>query len=285
MLAEFELFKDESMKNKIINSLPLKLKEALLVLFNKTRGRSTSVFEDDVYLTSYPKSGNTWVRFLVGYLIYKDALEGFYNIEEKMPDIYINKEHKLLKLPKPRVLKSHEYFEPRYRRVVYIVRDPRDVLVSYYFFHKKVGFIDKNYPISEYFERFIAGKLDCYGSWKENVGSWMGARGNSDNFLLVRYEDLLLDTESKLIQIANFIGISTCQKLISSAVEFGSFDNMKKLEREQSGSWLPIKNTTKTASFVRSAKPGNWTSFLPALLAKRMQDSWSDLMIELGYLN
>src|ERR1017187_7417206 len=101
------------------------------VLFRKTLlEREVTIFPDDVFLTSYPRSGNTWTRFLVGNLIYQDLGVSFLNVERLVPDMYKTADWVMRRLPRPRVLKSHECFDPRYPKVIYIVRDPRDVAVS-----------------------------------------------------------------------------------------------------------------------------------------------------------
>lgn len=268
----------------IIDLMPSQFREALITLLGKNRGRQISVFDDDIFITSYPKSGNTWLRFLVGYLVYGDELDGFSNIEEKVPDIYLNKEHKLVNLKRPRILKSHEYFDHRYKRVIFIVRDPRDIVLSYYNFHKKVGLIESNYSIETYVERFLSGDLDSYGTWQENVGSWLGARKNTKQFLLVRYEDLLAETEKQLLKIAAFINIETDKISILKAVDFSSAKNMKKLEYEQNDKWLATKNSRKDIGFVRLARANGWQSQLLPSLVRDIETAWGELMKELGYL-
>lgn len=74
-------------------------------------GRAVTVFPDDVFLCSYPKSGNTWAKFLIANLLWKEESITFANIEQKIPAIYYA-ERKLLKVPRPRILKSHECFDP-----------------------------------------------------------------------------------------------------------------------------------------------------------------------------
>jgi len=97
----------------------------------QTASRGVTVFSDDVFLVSYPRSGNTWTRFLLGNLIdQKDPLT-FSNIESRIPEIYFNNDRFLRQLPRPRLLKSHECFQPHYPHVIYIVRDPRDVEISF----------------------------------------------------------------------------------------------------------------------------------------------------------
>src|SRR5437016_13287787 len=98
-------------------------------------GRNLTVFDDDVFIVSYPRSGNTWTRFLIGNLLYQDDPVTFSNIERRIPEIYFNPDHVLRRLSRPRILKSHECFQPRYKRIIYIVRDPRDVCVSICYHH------------------------------------------------------------------------------------------------------------------------------------------------------
>jgi len=73
----------------------------------------------------------------------------------------------------PRVLKSHECFDPRYHRVIYIVRDPRDVAVSFYFHNLKVRVIPDGYSMDEFVNRFIAANVldyrDRVGCWQDHV--------------------------------------------------------------------------------------------------------------------
>src|SRR5580693_10555254 len=136
-------------------------------------GRNVTVLPGDVFIVSYPRSGNTWTRFLIGNLIYQDEPVTFANVESRIPEIYFNSDHRLRRLPRPRILKSHESFQPQYPRVIYIVRDPRDVAVSFYHHNVKARNISDDYPIASFVPRFIAGEFDRkFGSWRDNVLSW-----------------------------------------------------------------------------------------------------------------
>src|SRR5437762_8950223 len=87
-------------------------------------GRRLTVFPDDVFLVSYPRSGNTWTRFLIGNLLHPDQAVSFANVEAIIPEIYFNSDRSLRSHARPRLLKSHECFQPLYKRVIYITRDP-----------------------------------------------------------------------------------------------------------------------------------------------------------------
>ena len=99
---------------------------------------------DDTFIVSYPRSGNTWTRFLVANLLFADRPVTFANIEELVPDAEAQSSLYMKRVPSPRVIKSHEYFDHRYPKMLYIVRDPRDVVLSYYNFSRKYRQIPTN---------------------------------------------------------------------------------------------------------------------------------------------
>lgn len=245
--------------------------------------RNFVVFPDDIVLVSYPKSGNTWSRFLVANLMYPKADVSFANINRLVADPALASKRFLKKLPRPRVLKSHESFDVRYPKVVYIVRDPRDVVVSEYFFSIKKRRIDSSLPLREYVERFIAGKTGSYGSWGENVASWVAARYGNPLFLLIRYEDLLRETVHELSKVAKFVGTDASRERLEDVATRCSADRMRRLERVQSDLWTGTKETRKEIPFVRSATAGGWKESLPAESALKIEEAWAPLLNWLGY--
>src|SRR6476646_4264045 len=99
--------------------------------------RNVAVYADDTFVVSYPRSGNTWTRFLIANLLHPDLNVSFTNIEKLIPDTSSQSNRALKRTPRPRIIKTHEYFDHRYPKVIYIVRDPRDVVLSYYDFQRK----------------------------------------------------------------------------------------------------------------------------------------------------
>jgi hypothetical protein len=253
-------------------------------------GRGVTVFPDDIFLVSYPRSGNTWTRFLLGNLIYHDEPVTFSNIESRIPEIYFNRDRFLRQLPRPRMLKSHESFQPHYPRVIYIVRDPRDVAVSFYHHHVKARNIPDTYPLSSFVPRFIAGEFDDkFGSWRDNVMSWTALRGDHPDFVMLRYEEMKIDTAAALRRIVAFLercsyrNIDSSPAVLQRAIALSSPERMRALEKQEAGSWVLTKQTRSDKPFVRSAASGGWKSQLAPESVAAIECAWGHLMQRLGY--
>jgi Sulfotransferase domain len=246
-------------------------------------GRNLVVFPDDTFLVSYPKSGNTWTRFLIANLAYPEKHPDFSNINELTPDPEALSKRHLASMPRPRILKSHQYFDPRIPRVIYVVRDARDVALSQYHFQRKRRVIEDDYPIGKFVTRFLAGETTPYGSWGENVASWLVTRYGHQGFLLLRYEDMVADTPTELAKVAAFLGIPADPSRIAHAVAQSSSDKMRELESTQFRLWSGTRETRRDLPFVRSAKAGGWKSGLPEASVRALELAWSPLMKWLGY--
>ena len=92
-------------------------------------GKSLVILPDDVFLVSFPKSGNTWTRFLVANLRFPNDPATFANINQLIPDPTATARRDFDRMPRPRIIKSHECFDPRLPEVINVVHDPRDVVV------------------------------------------------------------------------------------------------------------------------------------------------------------
>jgi len=257
------------------------------LLHRRPAGRQMTVLPDDLFIVSYPKSGNTWTRFLLGNLIYQDEPVTFRNVEQRIPSIYLFSDRQLLRLP--RIFKSHDCFDPRYRNLIFIVRDPRDVTVSAYHYAIKVKLLPEDCSIEDFVPLFMSGTFGSglladvrWGSWYDNVASWLAMQHNR-HFLLLRYEDMLEDTARELRTVANFLGLDTSAERIERAIELSSADRMRQMEKSQSKDWKLTKETRQDKPFVRNARAGNWQSEMSPAAVALIEDSWGDLMETLGY--
>ena len=247
-------------------------------------GRRLNVFADDVFLVSYPRSGNTWMRFLIGNLVNPEEPITFANIEARIPEIYLFADRVLRRLPCPRILKSHEYFDHRYKRVIYIVRDPRDIATSMYHYSVKRGDIPDGYSIEKFVPRFIKGQfLEDFGTWHEHVRSWLATRQNNSGFVLLRYEAMLANPERELAKAAGLLRVNPTEDAIARAVRLSSAAQMRELENRQAEAWKLTRETRKDKPFVRTARSGSWRSELPQESVQEIERAWGVLMQELGY--
>uniref|UniRef100_A0A8C8UF15 Sulfotransferase n=1 Tax=Peromyscus maniculatus bairdii TaxID=230844 RepID=A0A8C8UF15_PERMB len=154
--------------------------------------------DEDTVILSYPKSGTNWLIETVCLIQTKGNPKWIQSVPvwkrspwietQKGLPILINKEG-------PRLMSSHlpfhlfpkSFFRSK-AKVIYIIRNPRDVLVSAYFFRHKINLIDNPESLATYFEWFLKGNVS-YGSWFEHTRNWLSMRDN-DNFLLLSYEDM-----------------------------------------------------------------------------------------------
>jgi len=247
-------------------------------------GRNVRVFPDDVFLVSYPKSGNTWTRFLIANLVYPEKHPDFSNINDLLPDPEAMSKRDLERVARPRILKSHQYFDPRFQKVIYVVRDPRDVVLSEYHFDIKRRAIAEDYPREQFISRFVRGELNHpYGTWAENAATWFYTRRGDPRFLLVKYEALQSQAMDEMERIAHFLGIPATPERLALAIEQSSADRMRELEKKQAHLWSSTRETRQDKPFVRSAKSGGWKAELPESSVAEIELAWGGLMREIGY--
>ena len=247
--------------------------------------RNFRVYPDDTFLVSYPRSGNTWTRFLVANLVYPHENVSFLNIEKLIPDTSSQSRRAIKRTPRPRLIKTHQYFDHRYPKIIYIVRDPRDVALSYYDFQRKYRQVADGYPLESYVDDFVGGRLGSsdWGTWGENVASWIYTRGGREEFLLIRYEDMLKDTVSELARVARFLGMAPEPSVLRRAAELSSADRMRELEKLEQDQWVSTRKRRSDIPFVRIAKAGGWKTSLPDPCVRQIESAWGSTMSFLGY--
>jgi hypothetical protein len=249
-------------------------------------GHDLAVRSDDTFIVSYPRSGNTWTRFLVAHLLHPQKSVTFANIERLIPDAEAQSNRYMRRAPSPRIIKTHSYFDPRYPRVIYVVRDPRDVALSYYDFSRKYRHFDDSYPLDRYVGDFVNGRLNSgpgWGTWGENVASWVFARGARPGFLLLRYEDIKAGPELELTRLAEYFGIAATPELLRTTVDRSSAERMRQLEKIQGKDWVSTKNRRDDIPFIRTAVAGGWRNKLSAESVAEIEAAWGNIMAQLGY--
>ena len=278
-----------------------------------------------IWLASYPKSGNTWVRLFLRSYLSRNQKE--FNINQKPND-----EFKINRFPNNKMLKemqidSGNFFEIAKNWItvqekinlnnrlnilkthnamctidkskftnqdntlgaVYIVRDPRDVAVS---FSHHLGIsltdvvdlmINEEHLISE--KDFVLEKKEAgstlVSSWSNHYNSWKNY--NLRKILIIKYEDLIKKTFEKFYEIVLYLNklekIEIDVKRIKRSIELTKFRNLQDLEKKYG-----FEETTFSKTFFREGKIGSWKKELNKDLSKKIQKAFEAEMIELGYL-
>ncbi len=251
-----------------LNSLIQELKKYL----KKKRGMP-KLNGRDVMLISYPRSGNTWVRFLLANILKPEGVEiDFHNVHLYVPELKRNNDI-IRTLEPPRVIKSHALYKAEFPRVIYLVRDGRDVYASYY--HYRLNQLDPGTTFGEFLRR-----EDHFPSrWKDHVESWINADLPEEDLLIVRYEDLLEDPRSELRKMVDFVGLRASDEKINRAIENARFDKMKEIDQTKGRKY----NLTGTKNFVRKGKAGSWRDEFTEEDIRVFKELEGDTLILLGY--
>ena len=278
-----------------------------------------------IWLASYPKSGNTWVRlFLKSYLsddikefsinqkrddefkierfpnikIFKDMqinYDNFFEISKNwitiQDRINLNNKLNILKTHNAMCTVNKNKFTNKENTLgaIYIVRDPRDVAVSFSYHMGKTlteivnNMIDKEYLISEsdfMTEKKVSGST-LLSSWSNHYNSWKNY--NSIKSIIIKYEDLIRNTADNFYEIVLYLnklyGTKVDEKKILKSIELTNFKNLQNLEKEHGFEEITISKT-----FFREGKIGSWKQELDEKLSKKIENEFKNEMIELGYL-
>lgn len=179
----------------------------------------------DVTLASYPRSGNSWLRFVLAELLARGA--SWRLMEETIPYVRgLRGSGPRLASAGGRLWKSHEPYRDEYRRAIYLLRDPRAVLVSRWHFH---CWLYGSLP----FERYVETDADSrFGSWSDHVEGWIGAARRSHTEIeLLGFEAALAEPAPALRRCCRLIGIERDDDTLVTAAERASKERMHAAER------------------------------------------------------
>jgi hypothetical protein len=256
-----------------------------------------------VWIASYPKSGNTWVRFMACNLLF-GRQESASALAALAPDIH---ETGSSGVPVPAgLLKTHFTFSPslpcaeRTAAAIYVVRDPADVLASNFFYAQRSaqGFDDSPAAFDQYFNTFVENRGDPrwislgMGSWEHNVLSWLKTP-HSFPILRIRYEDLSADPASVCRAIATLLRPASTSEELRQAVLNSSFSRMREIERADIREkrvgifYKPYLQASidSGSRFMRRGVVGDGSARLSADQRRRLRVQFEPLLRDLGYFN
>jgi len=237
------------------------------------------VLPGDTYLVSFPKSGSTWLRYMLTSLRIGRTGHELKLTESIVPDIYRHGNPFLLVRRRPRLLKSHEPYTAAYRRVVYLVRDPRSVFVSLFWHQQRRRLRGEGATYAGFLQEFLetGGR---WGPWHHHVTGWLDAE--DDRMLVVHYEDLVRDTAGCLGRIAGFTGIPAPRDLLRSAVDEARLGRLREREREER--WTPnLDSVRRDVPFFRSGRIDEWREELSPEQILGIETAFAGAMERAGY--
>ena len=278
-----------------------------------------------IWIASYPKSGNTWLRYFLGnyYFNNKDNFQP--EIIKNIKKFHLDKEliksnlhnqdfiknpynvskywiqsQKKLEIKKGNVvfLKTHNALinienneftnSDLTLAIIYIIRDPRDVVVSY----SKYRHLDYDKTIEHMIGSKVnipfvrdakdASNIEITGSWAFHYNSWKDGISVIPR-IIIKYEDLLSNSEKIFTNIIKFLSnimkLEVNYKKIKSSNNLSKFTKLKNFEEKNN-----FFENNSSENFFRIGKSGNWKKELNKDQIKKIEDSFKIEMINLGYL-
>lgn len=256
------------------------LKTRLKSLINKLQHFGVS--ENDIIIAGYPKSGSTWFRFLLYEILTgKDAT--FEEVNNFIPTIG-KQFNRNIKIDNHRYLKTHESYRKEYNKTIVIIRDVRDVIISEYYYNKKMGHINSKMTLSNFIQLFVYRQTNRFGNYNENVRSWIDYKTqHPQNVLFVKYEDLKKDTVSKFKEVCEFLSINISEGRLREIIKNNSLSKMR--EKETISSDKTLKSKDNSIPFVREGKSKNWTDAYSANELTLINQSFDEVLNYFNYNN
>jgi hypothetical protein len=222
----------------------------------------------DVLLVSFPKCGRTWLRLLIGRAVQQHFRLGDANLLElhklaglhpDIPRIYVTHED-MPQVKRPAELATSKR-SLRRKKIIFLARDPRDVIVSTYFQWR-----ERRRRAMGDMTSFIRQEAGGYETVLRYYAIWEANRGVVKDFLLIRYEDMRQDARRELRRVLDFLGLpGVAEAVVAEAVEFASFENMRKMETEDrfQSRKLRAADAQEAESFkTRRGKVGGYADYL-----------------------
>lgn len=133
-----------------------------------------SIKNDDIVLASFLKSGNTWLRFIFANIINEYLKLGnridFFSIQQFVPDMHKKELWKIDNYPPfPKIIKTHDMWDSKFKNVIYLIRNPENVMVSYFTYLKE----EVGLSLAQ-FDKFLRNEQYGIEKWLDHVKSYRG---------------------------------------------------------------------------------------------------------------
>ena len=250
--------------SKIVNLLKHRIGRKIANLYRH--------YHTDCFVISYPKCGRTWLMVMLAKAlalhfedprdIVIDPMDVVRNNYQRGPLIRFTHDRSA-KSPAVETNQGEERYQQYTRKkVIFLVRDPRDVLVSNYF--QRARRRNESHNLG-YFIRHQWWGIDRVVAFMKG---WYEHRHVPSDFLLVRYEDLYRDTAAELRRILTFLNLEdVSDEIVRTSVDYASFDNMLKMslnELSEEPSLAPADPQDPESFKMRRGEIGGYKRYLSA---------------------
>lgn len=236
----------------------------------------------DVFLASYPRSGNTWIRSLL-YELVTGSTPSFGAIDLEDSPVGHLGDHGAMPRLLPgggRLIKTHEAYRPVYRKALYLVRDPRDVVLSEYRFQRWSDVFEGG--LDGFVEAFNTGRTNGYGGWSNHVTSWLDSGlADAGKLHVVRYDRLRAEPLETMVEVADFLSLEVDPPTIEAAIENNSIKRMRAREDRERDDHFKDRNPG--FRFVNKGAVGGFKKELESAQIARIEASAGPVMKRLGY--
>ncbi|MEP7157910.1 MAG: sulfotransferase domain-containing protein [Chloroflexota bacterium] len=244
----------------------------------------------DVFLASYPRSGSSWIRFLIMEMFAGEA--SFEDFARTVPEIGRHQHARALLPGGGRFIKTHEHFSAGYRRAIHLVRDPRDVAVSYFRYMQRIQKIvlrpgdDEAASFDCFIDALLAGRIDGFGTWQAHLLSWLdAAESRRVEVLRLRFEDLRADPVSVTLAIARFLGLELSAVEAELVAQRSSIEQMRAAEEKAIESGRSRIGQLGRRSGVRLINSGSVEGWREKLTADQLArfEAFAEGLARMGY--
>jgi Sulfotransferase domain len=238
---------------------------------------------EDIFIVGYPRSGNTWFENLVLSAVYGVDPRWMPNglAQELVPyfafpgDLYSPRKY-YRRYATPMLFHSHALPRPECRRVVYLLRDGRDVLVSYWHYREALDGVEYD------FLTFVSEIFLYPCRWEQHVSAWLDNPFGAQ-VLVVKFEDLIQEPVRELKRFCEFAGISRDIGHLIGSAEAASFQNSRNRELRMGHGW-PDYPFPRDKSFFRRGKIGSYKEEMPHEVLEKFLADAGETMRRCGYL-